>query len=168
MRAEFYYEGCFHSLIKKLLWQSFLLPKFWHLGRKCSFSNHTFMMSTRKGVGILKLFTCLQVLLLLNNTAIVHFLWIGLGRWGWVTELVIFCRHQKCMTSKTRNEKNKKEVTSNYQIRTYRSYKTSFLFPAFGGWHSHFGTFTCIKNFHPLLPALCLNHLQSPAFCKIS
>ena len=79
MRAEFYYEGCFHSLIKKLLWQSFLLPKFRHLGRKCSFSNHTFMMSTRKGVGILKLFTCLQVLLLLNNRSFFSFLGMSGG-----------------------------------------------------------------------------------------
>ena len=37
--------------------------------------------------------------------------------------------------------------------------------PAFGGGRQHFCTFTCTENLHPLLPALCLNHPQSPVFC---
>ena len=33
-----------------------------------------------------------------------------------------------------------------------------------GGLHSHFYTFTCIENTHPLSSAFCLNHPQPLAF----
>ena len=45
--------------------------------------------------GVLKCFTCLQILFLINKSSVFHFC-----GWKGVTKLVIFCGRYKCMPSK--------------------------------------------------------------------